>query len=71
MLKILLNIFLGYIRLHLLFQPRSKDELTIGKKHALKKYDHFALNTSCFWWGSNPYQILPQLCNFTKFLLQK
>ena len=21
----------------------------IGKKHALKKYDHFALNTSCFW----------------------
>ena len=28
---------------------------TIGKKHALKKYD----------------QILPQLCNITKFLLQK
>ena len=21
----------------------------IGKKHALKKYDQFALNTSCFW----------------------
>ena len=21
----------------------------IGKKHALKKYDKFALNTSCFW----------------------
>ena len=22
---------------------------TIGKKHALKKYDQFSLNTSCFW----------------------
>ena len=22
----------------------------IGKKHALKIYDQFALNTSCFWW---------------------
>ena len=21
----------------------------LGKKHALKKYDQFALNTSCFW----------------------
>ena len=21
----------------------------IGKKHALKKYDQFTLNTSCFW----------------------
>ena len=21
----------------------------IGKKHALNKYDHFTLNTSCFW----------------------
>ena len=29
--------------------------LIIGKKHALKKYDQFALNTSCFWrsTGSN------------------
>ena len=28
---------------------------TIGKKHALKKYDQFAVNTSCFWrsTGSN------------------
>ena len=23
-------------------------DITIGKKHALKKYDQFALNTSCF-----------------------
>ena len=22
---------------------------SIGKKHALKKYDQFVLNTSCFW----------------------
>ena len=30
-------------------------EIDIGKKHALKKYDKFALNTSCFWesTGSN------------------
>ena len=24
-------------------------ELPIGKNHALKKYDKFALNTCCFW----------------------
>ena len=30
---------------------------SIGKKHALKKYDQFTLNTSCFWGstGSNTY----------------
>ena len=27
----------------------SDNDLTIGKKHALKKYDQFTLNTSCFW----------------------
>ena len=32
----------------------------IGKKHALKKYDQFPLNTSCFW-GEVMDQILPQL----------
>ena len=41
----------------------------IGEKHALKKYDQFVLNTSYF--GEVPDQILPQLCNFMKFLLQK
>ena len=25
------------------------DQLEMGKKHALKKYDQFVLNTSCFW----------------------
>ena len=30
----------------------------IGKKHALKKYDQFALNTSCFW-GSTGSNITP------------
>ena len=24
----------------------------IGKRHALKKYDQFALNTSCYWESS-------------------
>ena len=40
-----------------------------GKKHALKKYDQFALNTSCFW--GRPDQIIPKLCDLMKFLLQK
>ena len=31
---------------------------TLGKKHALKRCDQFAINTSCFW-GSTIYQILP------------
>ena len=30
----------------------------IGKKHALKEYDQFALNTSCFW-GSTGSNITP------------
>ena len=48
------------------FQQAStlQNEVIIGKNHALKKYDQFALNTSCFW-GS-----LTELCNFTKFVLQ-
>ena len=33
-------------------------EVVIGKKHALKKYDQFALNTSCFW-GSSGSNITP------------
>ena len=46
----------------------------IGKKHALKKYDHFTLNTgaySCIWksTGSNINPV--KLCNFTKFVFQK
>ena len=43
----------------------------IGKKDALKKYDQFTLNTSCFLGNEVPDQILQQLCNFTIFLLQK
>ena len=30
-------------------QEKFPRPITIGKKHALKKYDQFALNTSCFW----------------------
>ena len=63
----------------LILQPASLDQVTIekrpghddfglviGKKHALKIYNQFALNTSWFY----PL-VLPQLCNFTKFLIQK
>ena len=42
---------------------------SLGKNHALKKYDQFALNTSCFW-GKYRIKYYPQLCNFTNFLLQ-
>ena len=33
----------------------ARDAGCLGKEHALKKYDQFALNTSCFWGstGSN------------------
>ena len=31
---------------------KTQLDSTLGKKHALKKYDKFALNTSCFWGGS-------------------
>ena len=48
----------------------SDSEITaIGKKHALNKYDQFALDTSCFW-GSAGSNITP-VVQFTKFLLQK
>ena len=43
--------------LHLL-----EGKTVIGKKHALKKYDQFGLNTGV---GSN---IIPVVYNFTKFL---
>ena len=32
-----------------LFSDSEILQLPIGKKYALKKYDQFALNTSCFW----------------------
>ena len=41
----------------------------IGKTHALKKYDQFALITSCFW-GSTGSNITP-VVQFHNFLLQK
>ena len=44
----------------------------IGKKHAITKYDQFALNTSCFC-GTTGSNITPQLCctNFTKIFVTK
>ena len=45
--------------------------LSIGKNHALKKYDQFAINTSCFWGKYWIEYYTHQLCNFEKFLLQK
>ena len=49
----------------LITQAKDLVKLFIGKKHALKKFDQFALNASCFCWE------LPNLCNFTKILVQK
>ena len=42
----------------------------LGKKHALKKYDQFALNNSCFWGSNTGSNITQKLSNFTKILLQ-
>ena len=38
-----------------IYDENTKNPIIIGKKHALKKYDQFSLNTSCFWesTGSN------------------
>ena len=36
------------------------EEAGLGKKHALKKYDQFDVNTSCFW-GSTGSNITPVL----------
>ena len=41
----------------------KRSQTSIGKKHDLKIYNQFALNT-CYFLD----QILHQLCNFTKFL---
>ena len=42
----------------------------LGKKHALKKYDQFALNTIAAF-GEVSDHILPQLRDFMKFLFKK
>ena len=39
-------------------QTDKQNLFPIGKKHALKKYEHFALNTTCFW-GSTGSNITP------------
>ena len=41
-----------------MFAMTEKKTVDIGKKHALKKYDQFVLNTSCFW-GSTGSNITP------------
>ena len=45
--------------------------INIGKKHAIKKYHQFALNTSCFW-GSKGLQLCHwYTVQFHEILLQK
>ena len=42
-----------------LYYPRAdrkRPVVLIGKKHALKKYDQFALNTSCFWRSTGSHE---------------
>ena len=50
-----MNFSNGYSRSPQHYQPCQNDRRSlpnaIGKKHALKKYDKFALHTSCFWVG--------------------
>ena len=47
-----------------------KNQLAKGKEHALKKYDQFGLKIIAAF-KEVLDQVLPQLCNFTKFVLQK
>ena len=42
----------------------------IGKKHALKKYDEFAIFTSCFW-GSTGSNITPSFVQFNEIFVTK
>ena len=42
----------------------------IGKEHALKIYDHFALNTSCFG-GSTGSNITPVVVQFHEIFVTK
>ena len=35
-------------------QQRQPQPQPLGKKHALKKYDQFTLNTSCIWGSIYP-----------------
>ena len=56
------NNFFNDIALLELEKPVAlKEGIAIGKKHALKKYDQFALNTSCFLGstGSNITSVVP------------
>ena len=43
----------------------------IGKKHALKKYDQFALNNSCFWGGTYHIKYYPIVVQFHKIFVTK
>ena len=47
------------------------EDETIGKKHALKEYDQFALLILAAFGGSSGSNITPVMCNFTKLLIQK
>ena len=60
---------LSLIADYMTFDGTYKPFNRIGKNHALKKYDPFTLNTSCFW-GSTGSNITP-VVHFVKFLLQK
>ena len=52
--------------IHINHQPYlERGDGPIGKKHALKKYDQFTLNTSCFF-GEVPHQILHQFTGSLK-----
>ena len=44
-------------------------KMVIGKKHALKKYDQFALNTSCFWARGSIRSNITSVVQFYEFFV--
>ena len=52
------------------YKIKTLKKVVIGKKHALKKYDQFALSTSCFW-GSTGSNIIPPVVQFHGIFVTK
>ena len=42
--------------------------VTLGKKHALKIFDQFALNTSCFW-RNNESNVITRIMQFQEIFV--
>ena len=55
--------------LYLMYYNEDETHDYIGKKHALKKYDQFALNTSCFWARGSIRSNITSVVQFYEFFV--